>query len=76
MSLFACYHRTGKVSKFVRTKRSVLRRETLCDLLEAIEGHEESLRLTIKPRKCRGVKAEKVTDLNFGDVIALFRTMS
>ena len=41
-------------------------------LREAIEGHEESLGLTIKPRQGRTVKAEKVTDLNFADDIALF----
>ena len=41
-------------------------------LREAIEGHEESLGLTIKPRQGRTVKAEKVTDLNFADNIALF----
>ena len=38
----------------------------------AIEGHKESLRLTIKPRHGRRVKGEKVTDLNFADDIALF----
>ena len=41
-------------------------------LREAIEGHQESLGLTIKPRQGRTVKAEKVTDLNFADDIALF----
>ena len=39
---------------------------------EAIEGHEESLGLTIKPRQGRRVKAEKVTNLNFAYDIALF----
>ena len=39
---------------------------------EAIEGTEESLGLTIKPRQERTVKAEKDTDLNFADDIALF----
>ena len=38
----------------------------------AIEGREECLGLTIKPRQRRNVKAEKVTDLNFADRIALF----
>ena len=41
-------------------------------LREAIEGTEESLGLTIKPRQERTVKAEKDTDLNFADDIALF----
>ena len=40
--------------------------------LEAIEGHEESLGITIKPRKWRWVKAENVTDLKFAHDIALF----
>ena len=41
-------------------------------LREAIEGHEERFGLTIKPKQGRRVKAEKVTDLNFADDIALF----
>ena len=41
-------------------------------LREAIEGHEESLGITIKPRQGRWVKAENVTHLNFSDDIALF----
>ena len=42
-------------------------------LLEAIEGHEECLGLTMKPRQGRRVKAENVTKLNFADDIALYR---
>jgi len=42
-------------------------------LLEAIEGHEESLGRTMKPRQGRRVKAEQVTNLNFADDIALYR---
>jgi len=41
-------------------------------LLEAIEGHEESLGITNKPRQGRSVKAENVTDLKFAYDIALF----
>ena len=41
-------------------------------LREAIEGHEESLGITIKPRQGRWVKAENVTHLNFSDDIVLF----
>ena len=41
-------------------------------LREAIEGREESLGLKIKPRQGQKVKAEKVTDLNFAEDIALF----
>ena len=42
------------------------------ELRKAIEGHDECLGLTIKPRQRCNVKAEKVTDLNFADCIALF----
>ena len=42
------------------------------ELRKAIEGHDECLGLTIKPRQRCNVKAEKVTDLNFADRIALF----
>jgi len=41
-------------------------------LREAIEGHEESLGLKIEPRQEQKVKAEKATDLNFAEDIALF----
>ena len=43
------------------------------ELLMAIEGREECLGLTNKPRQRRNVKGQKkVTDLNFADRIALF----
>ena len=42
------------------------------ELRMAIEGREKCLGLTIKPRQRDNVKAEKVTDLNVADRIALF----
>ena len=73
---------TDSETEFFKITTGLLQGDTLAPYLftialnyalrEAIEGHEESLGLKIKPRQGQNVKAEKVTDLNFADDIALF----
>ena len=73
---------TDSETEFFKITAGLLQGDTLAPYLftialnyalrEAIEGHEESLGLKIKPRQGQKVKAEKVTDLNFAEGIVLF----
>ena len=64
-------------TEFFKITKGVLQGDTLSAYLftivldyalwEAVEGHKESLGLTIKPGQGQSVKPEKVTDLNFAE---------